>query len=132
MQQHISLTYIFMRFSDYFLEEVTRSKITGSNCLCIFEWLVHLCRNYPPEIFYQFTFLPARRYCPLVLSFFLALLSWLGDIWYLIRVLTIPSENERFSYFIGHLHFPFVNCLFIALSIENGIFFCFFFVFKSS
>ena len=60
---------------------------------------------------------------------FLFLLNWSREKWYLVRALIIPSEDEHFSYFIDHLHFPFVNCLSIALVHRKWYIFLFIFLF---
>lgn len=39
----------------------------------------------------------------------------------------MPSEDEDFSYFLGHLHFPFVTCVFIALVPRKWYIFLFLF-----
>lgn len=58
---------------------------------------------------------------------FLSFKNWPEDKWYLVRILTVPSEGERFSCFIGYLHFPFVNFLFIDLAHRKWCLFLFLF-----
>ena len=58
------------------------------------------------------------------------MLNWPREKWYLVRALIIPSEDEHFPYFMGHLHFPFVNCLSIALVHRKWYIFLFIFLFS--
>lgn len=118
-----------MYLSDYFFAKITRSKIAGST-ICVFEWLngIYIYKLSSQNILS--VYLPiSKEIIPMgiICVLFLFLLNWPREKWYLVRALIIPSEDEHFSYFIGHLHFPFVNCLSIALVHRKWYIFMFIF-----
>lgn len=112
------------------LLEVTKLLV---QIVCIFEWLNGIPISKLSSRNILSIYLPTtKEIMSMGIIILLSLLNWLGDKWYLVRVLMMPSEDEHFSYFIGHLHFLFVNCLVIALVPRKWYIFCFFFICKSS